>query len=416
MHYISYGKKQVSVNLSGKNLLGIIKPLGPSKIADTKTDFTDLENIIQGRKKALIVVPDITRKAHLNEILEAVLPMFEKTGCEVEILIATGLHKAQDKEQINEMFGQEIAERYRIISHTQDKKTHKNLGVTSLGVPIVLNKLLLNHDFIMTIGVIEPHLYAGFSGGPKTIAIGCAGEPTINATHSLKFLGDENTKLCETESNPFHQTLWEIIKPIKIDYSINLVNDAQGNLLKCFSGQLEKVYKDGIKFVKENFILSVDGVADAAICGLGFPKDSNLYQASRVINYLLDVENPIIKTGGCLIIAAELSEGAGNGIGEIRFYKDLRSIKDPAEFLSHIKKVGFKAGGHRTYMVLKHLRKYDIVFVSGNQKLFENTPFKCFSDINDAINYASKKNKAKTKFYIYPKTLNSIAKATNPGA
>lgn len=174
----------------------------------------------------LIVVPDMTRKAHLKIILPKILAKFK--GDKIKIIVATGLHKAHTKEELKNLVGEKIFSKSSVISHTQDKKDLMHRAKTRAGIPIVLNKNLKDADSIITIGLIEPHLYAGYSGGPKTIAIGLAGEETINATHHPRFLDKKGTLIGSVKDNPFQDCLWEIIKGLP---KTTLMGDGFGNLL-----------------------------------------------------------------------------------------------------------------------------------------------------------------------------------------
>ena len=150
-------------------------------------------------RKILIVVPDITRKAHLKSVLPALLKQIDRRGMRdegrrmIKIIVGTGLHKPHTRTELKNLVGEKIFSKYTVITHTQKKSDLVYRGKTKSGVPIVLNRLLEWADCIVTVGLIEPHLYAGYSGGAKTIAIGLAGEETINATHHPRFLDKPGT-------------------------------------------------------------------------------------------------------------------------------------------------------------------------------------------------------------------------------
>jgi len=188
----------------------------------------------------LIVAPDTTRKAHLETVLPMTLNRLKKEGAadkDIKIIIATGLHKPHTKAELRGLVGDKVFSKYRVLSHNQDKNNLINRGRTSEGIPIILNKSVASADKIVTIGLIEPHLYAGYSGGAKTIAIGLAGEETINATHHPRFLDKKGTAIGSVKDNPFQDCLWEIIKGLPVKCSINIVNDRKGNL-KRFSPEI----------------------------------------------------------------------------------------------------------------------------------------------------------------------------------
>lgn len=416
---IPYGQSHLTVNLPANSLLGVldkkqIAPIDNKKvIAEFITDHkSKLKNLLLNKKRALLVVPDNTRHAHLDNILPALLAEIDNGNCKIEIIVGTGLHQKHSKKQLIAMFGQEIVDKYKVFCHDY-RQDNINFGVTDNNIPIILDKRLLGHDFIMTIGTIEPHLYAGFSGGAKTIAIGLAGEEIINGTHNPKFLDHPRVKLGSIESNPFQETLWKIIEPIKVDCALNIVNDTAGNIVKMVIGDLKSTYTKGIKYAEEHFFLTVKQPADIVICGIGYPKDINLYQASRAINYVLDTDAPIVKKGGVIIVVAKLSDGIGEGLGEIRFYDQMKKMKSADELLAQIRGNGCVGGEHRGYMVARHMNDYNIIFLTENKKIFEGFPFRQFSDSDSALEYARNIVGQDAKIYALPKTLSIVTKVEN---
>lgn len=385
---IPYGRENIEVELNETQVLGIIEG---KKI---KADF-DLEDIkitdnLTG-KKILIAIPDKTRKAHLDIILPKLISELKNQGADLldtKIIIALGLHDAHNEQEIKELVGNIDSE---VINHNKNHVAY--LDKTSLDVPVYLNKHLLEANYIITIGLVEPHLYAGFSGGPKTVSIGLAGEKTISATHSWKFLSQKGVALGEWENNPFNKTLWEIAAKVGINFSINIVNDNFGNLLKIFAGETRKVYKLATKYSAKTSILEVKKKADVVIAGVGYPKDINLYQASRAFNYVLNVADPILKKGGKLIVFAELSEGVGKGLGEKRFYKSA---------IDGFKVIKTQAGDHRAFMVKAVMEKGELIFISSNAKKFEPMPFKILPEFDKSL------IKKSDKIYIIPKSLSVI--------
>ena len=417
---IPYGKKYLNFSLPEGRFLGVLqnkrskgcgtrKLLSDSLAAPLGSDR--LEDIVRGSRKILIVVPDSTRSGHLRDILPELLKRTFDGNRAVDIIIATGLHKKHTAKQFNELLGERVVRKCRVTSHEQSAENLVRLGDTSGGVPIVLNSNIRSHDFIISIGVIEPHLYAGYSGGVKTVAIGLAGKDTINATHSINFLDKPGTKIGSIKANPFQQALQEIALKAPVRFAVNIVNDQAGIPVKIFSGDVRKVFEKGVNFAKKIFEVHAPRECDVIICGIGYPKDINLYQASRALNYIVDVDEPVIKKGGLIIVAAELKEEFGDSLTEERFYNELKSISSPERFVANIRKKGCVAGEHRAYMVARVLCDYKVAFVTSGEKDFMKAlPFPYFKDVADALRYADSLSGKGFKIYVVPKALSTIAR------
>ncbi|PIP67641.1 MAG: hypothetical protein CO035_01485 [Candidatus Omnitrophica bacterium CG_4_9_14_0_2_um_filter_42_8] len=345
--------------------------------------------------KTIIAVPDFTREAHLKKILPALL----KDNSGAEILIATGLHRAPTKKEIRDNLGN-IAEKIKISAH--DYKDALYFGKSKTGAPVWLNKKLKEADVIITVGVVEPHLYAGYSGGVKVVAIGLAGEKTINYTHHPRFLDSPGTKITNLKNNPFQDFIQEVISMLPIKYSINIVNDDKGNILKIFKGSPGASFRNAVNYSKKIFEKKVAKLFDAVICGAPAGKSANIYQASRVFNYVADTRSPAIKNTSLILVKAGLEEGFGKGLGEKRFMKKMLGMKNPDKLINEIKKSGCLAGEHRAYMVAKALKKAKLGFISKNAGFYKNKglPFLFFEDLSEAEKYIRKSYKNPEIYYL----------------
>ncbi len=362
--------------------------------------------------KILIVVPDITRKAHLKDLLPGLLARLERektAATEIKIIIATGLHKAHTDAELTGLVGRSIFSRYQVISHTQDKNDLMDLGKTRKGIPIVLNKNVNWADRIITIGLVEPHLYAGYSGGAKTIAIGLAGEKTINATHRPSFIDKSGTAIGAIGGNPFQGCLWDSIEGLPVEHSINIVNNESGKLIKTFAGSPRDSFNGAVKFAKSIFEKSINKKYDVVICKVDPPKDANLYQASRAFNYILNTKNPIVKKGGVVLVCASLKEGFGGGLAERRFAEAMKNIRSAGEFIGRVKSKGCVAGEHRAYMVAKALMKAQLGFIGSRAAAYtKGMLFLSFTDIESALRYLKKEKGSQISVYVSRHTLSSI--------
>lgn len=417
---IPYGKKYLTTRLPGQHVLGILRNKIPAKknaaavvssALDRPLGGVRLESAAGRAKKILVVVPDATRGAHLKEILPVLLRRIDDGRRAIDIIVATGLHKEHDRDRLRSLLGGALVRRYNVISHSQDGRSIARLGTTKRGVGITLNRLVAAYDMRISIGIIEPHLYAGYSGGAKTVAIGLAGKTTIDATHGTKFLDDPSVAIGSVEGNAFQETLWEIAAKAPTGYAVNIVNDAGGRALKAFAGRTKAVFAAGVRFAKTVFEVTSHRQADIVICGVGYPKDANLYQASRAINYIINVDRPVLRKGGVLIVAAELGEGIGASAAEKLFYDRLKAMRSPREFIGQIRRGGCVAGEHRAYMVAKPLVDHTVMFVSSGKKPFlKGLPFDSFPTLELALSRAYGIVGPTAKIYVVPQALSTIAR------
>ena len=352
--------------------------------------------------KIIIAVPDFTREAHLKKILPGLLDKLIKKGArykDIEILIATGLHRQPTKKEVRNNLGR-IAKRVRVSSH--DYRNVFYAGRSKGNVPMYLDKKLKGADSIITIGVVEPHLYAGYSGGVKVLSIGLAGEKTINATHHPRFLDHPGTRICSIKGNIFQGFIHEAASGLPITYSINIINNKNDGILKVFEGRPETCFKNAVRYSQKIFEKKIYRFIDAVICGIPAGKGVNIYQASRIFNYVADTRSPVIKKESFVLVKAGLEEGFGKGLGERRFMKKILGMKDPDNLIDEIKKGGCLAGEHRAYMVAKALKKARLGFISKRAYLYKNKglPFLFFESLSEAKRYIRKNFKRPKIYYL----------------
>lgn len=363
--------------------------------------------------KTIIAVPDFTREAHLGKILPKVLAKLNKKGTaykDIEILIATGLHRHPTKKEIRYNLG-DIAKKVKIYSH--DYKNVFYARNSKRGVPIYLDKRLKEADSIITVGVVEPHLYAGYSGGVKVLSIGLAGEKTINATHHPRFLDHPGTRICSIKGNPFQAFIQETATMLPVEYSINIVNDENGKILKIFEGKPAPCFKKAVNYSKKIFEKNIKKALDIILCGIPRSKGVNIYQASRAFNYIANTRSPAINNNSLILVNACLEEGFGKGLGEKRFREKMLLLKDPDKLIADIKRGGCLAGEHRAYMVAKALKKAKLGFISKNADLYKNKglPFLFFKDLYEAEAYV-RKNFKNPKIYYLKNAFTTILTST----
>jgi nickel-dependent lactate racemase len=272
-----------------------------------------LAELARGRKSACIVICDITRPVPNEMILRPVLATLESSGIErrnITILVATGLHRPNEGEELVEMVGADIARNYRIVNHHgQDLSEHTFLGDSPRGVPMWIDSRYVDADLKITTGLIEPHLMAGFSGGRKLICPGIAALETIKVWHGPDFLEHPNADCGILDGNPVHEENTWIGRRTGCDFIVNVVIDAQRRPLKWVAGDMEEAFLVGVEFVRQVVVDTLPRPADIVITSCaGYPLDTTFYQAVKGLTGAL----PVVKQGGTIILAASLSEGIGS--------------------------------------------------------------------------------------------------------
>jgi len=272
-----------------------------------------LADLAAGKSTACILICDVTRPVPNEMILDPVLATLEGTGIAREnilILIATGMHRPNEGEELVELVGPRIAETYRIENHVgPDRESHTYLGESPRGCPIWIDSRYLDADLKITTGLIEPHLMAGFSGGRKVICPGIAGLDTLRVWHGPDFLEHPRADVGCLDGNPVHEENTWIAQKAGCDFIVNVVIDTQRRPLKWVAGDMIEAFEEGVKFVRDVVTDTVDEPVDVVVTSsAGYPLDTTFYQAVKGLTGAL----PIVKKGGTIVIAASMSEGIGS--------------------------------------------------------------------------------------------------------
>ena len=307
---------------------------------------------IRAAREVVIVFTDSTRECPDRELAGRVLDELKKHDFpeeRVTFLCAIGMHRPSTHAEKVAKLGEEIVSRFKVIDHDP-------AGVVTVGeidgVPIETNPLLIAPGtLVVALGVVEPHQYAGYSGGSKTIVVGCGGPRTIGATHGPAFLDLPGTRLGSIESNPFQAFVRQAGALIGLTWVVNVVLDSHYQIVDEASGPPEAVHDALVARARQLYETPVQAPYDVAIAGVGAPKDVNLYQASRGVTYLGLSGRPVIRPGGVLILPAPIPEGAGEGKGEQNFSAVLRRYADLDVMMADMRAGGCLPGEQRAFMV-----------------------------------------------------------------
>ena len=317
--------------------------------------------------RVCIVFTDSTRSCPDHLLVPALLAELEEARVKDEnitLLCGTGMHRPSTQDEKIAKLGADIVARYRVLDNEpQNPAALMDLGATSSGVPVQVHHAAVKADLLIATGIVEPHQYAGYSGGSKTLAVGAAGEDLIAYTHGPAFVDHPGTRLGRVDGNPFHEAVTEAARRAGLRFILNVVLDGDKRILRVQAGDPELAFRDLVTFARSIYEVPISDQVDIAIGGVGFPKDTNLYQASRAPSYLFFAPVPVVRKGGYMIIPARCEEGAGDGVGEQRFLSAMRDSPDIQFILDDARRNGYPPGQQRAFVMAKVLEKARVIIV-----------------------------------------------------
>ena len=295
-----------------------------------------LGDLLKGVGRVLLAVPDNTRAFPSRRLIPRVLDHVERVNpmAEVQVLVATGLHREVERDELERMFGKDVLEKYDIVNHraSDDEQVVKLDARTSYGTPIHVNRLVLESDVVIGAGLIEPHFFAGYSGGRKIILPGVAGKEAIFKNHGFRMIDNPRSRAGILEGNPIHMDMIEFMKMTRLDFIINVTINERREITGIFAGDPVRAHLAGIEFLDRFVKLRVERPADIIITtNGGFPLDRDLYQAVKG----MDTAAYVVKDGGVIIIASECRDGLG---GHEEFLRIFQGAGSPDEVLENIRK------------------------------------------------------------------------------
>jgi nickel-dependent lactate racemase len=325
-----------------------------------------LSDLARGKRNICVAVTDATRFCPDHLLVPPMLQELDNAGVPAEsitILVAVGTHRASTEQEKREKLGDEIVNRYRVIDHDPYSPDElRDSGVSVDGVPVFLSRHVLDADLVLATGRVEPHQYAGYSGGGKTVAIGCAAEPVIAYTHGPAMLDRPGTRLGVLHGNPFQEAVREVAAAANVAFVANCVLDDDGNLVAVAFGPPETVQDSLAKTAELLYVANIPEQVDIAVAGVGYPKDQSVYQASRAASYLQYAPTPVVRRGGVIIVPAECPEGPGQGVGEQRFFAAMSGQEGREAFLARVRAGDFQPGEQRAYIMSQVLDEVSVIF------------------------------------------------------
>lgn len=342
---VAYGRTGLVLDLPDETT--VIEPADPPALPAERAAFEQavrrpagarpLREVVDARDRVVIVTSDVTRATPNERLIPWILDELAHVPAgQITVMIGTGSHRTTTPAEMEQMFGAATLARVRVIDHdAHDPSQVTLLGTTSRGAPAYLNTEYARADKRIVVGFIEPHLYAGFSGGAKGIMPGVAGIETVQFFHSAQMVGDPRSTWLNLEGNPIQEMAREVAALAPPHFMVNVTLDRQRRITGFFCGDYRRAHLAGTAFCKQHAARPVPHRFDVVVTtNGGYPLDQNLYQCIKG----LSAAALVVKPRGTIVMCAECSDG----FPEHGNFKDIvRAKSSPRELLDMIERPGY---------------------------------------------------------------------------
>jgi nickel-dependent lactate racemase len=344
MHvHLAYGSDGLDVELPDQNVR-VIEPAELPGLPDEAAalahalahpiDSPPLSDLIARNGEIAIVFPDVTRPMPSSRVLPVVLRQLEELGIpddRIVLLSATGTHRANTRAELIDMIGASVLDRYEVVNHDcRDDSSLTLVGHLADGVPVWINSRYVQATTRILTGFIEPHFFAGFSGGAKGCCPGLAGLRTVLECHNLARIGSPLASYGVLDGNPVQEMVQAAFALVPASFSLDVTINSRRQITAVFAGALPESHRRGCEFVRETAMQAVDRRYDVVITtNSGYPLDQNLYQTVKGMAAAARIVTP----GGAIVIASECRDGLPN---DGHYARILEASASPEDALTHL--------------------------------------------------------------------------------
>ena len=329
---------------------------------DSPIGSPKLRELAAGKKNAVLIISDHTRPVPSKDIVPFMLEELRAGNPDIEItmLVATGCHRGTTPEELVHKLGEDIVSREHIVVHDCDSSPLTDLGPLPSGARLVVNSLVAQAELVVSEGFIEPHFFAGYSGGRKSILPGVCSRVTVLGNHCADFIDDPKARMGVIDGNPINRDMERAARMAKLAYIVNVVVNEAHEVVAAFAGDPIEAHHAGCAYLARYCEVEQKQKADIVITSNGgAPLDQNAYQAVKGLTTAADAA----ADGAALIICAECADG----IGGDSFYKALSECANPEELLEEIRRVPMDetVPDQWQYQILARiLEKHHVYFVA----------------------------------------------------
>ena len=390
---VKYGKDGVQkVDIPDENYVGTFYPKDvecgdPDEVIGASIDnpigYGSMDEFLEGGEDIVFIVNDGTRPTPTAKVLDALSKRMDLR--KARYIIATGTHRDMTEEEYNFVFGKHYESlKDRIICHDAKNSECVFLGTSKNGTPMEVNKVAVDADRLVIITSVEPHYFAGYTGGRKSFLPGVASFKTVETNHKLAM--NKEAQALALEGNPVHEDMMDALEVIKDKaiFSIQMVLDRHQNIYKVASGALNPAFDQAVEWANEVFSVPIPEKADVVISVAPYPMDVDLYQSQKA----LDNGKWALKEGGKIIMVSKCREG----IGHATFLTQLSSSNDPNKVLENLR-AEYKLGYHKAAKMAEIATWASIWAVTDlDPKLMSDANMTPFPTVGDAVAKALEEN------------------------
>ena len=401
---LPYGKTLVRFKLLEKNVMGTLLP---KKVSPSKNEHTLIINalnnpiespllsdIVSPKSKVALITSDVTRVVPSHKLIPPIIQQLRLAGVKrenISIIFALGVHRKHTPDEQKRLLSKNIYGQYRVIDHNIEDCL--DMGKTKNGIPVQIFRPVAEADIRVCIGNIEPHYFAGYTGGAKSIMPGVSSRESVSFTHKLMLLpGSIAGKL---EGNPTREAIEEVGEAVGINFILNVILNSKKQIVGVVAGDRIAAHRKGCSYADECFKVPIKQQADVVIVSPGgYPKDISVYQAQKA----LENAKYAVKKGGTIILVAECIEGFGDKIFE-EWMLEATSFMEPVERL----KKEFILGGHKAAAIGMLLEKIKVIMVSSlSDKKVKELFFTPAKSVDEAISMSLQEYGQDASFLIIP--------------
>lgn len=398
---LPYGKKSINIDIPEDRLEGIIvSKVNKYSTQESEEDIVKkaiinpigvprLKDLARDKKKIVVISSDHTRPVPSHITIPLILNEIRQgnPNSEITILVATGFHRSSTKEELRDKYGDEIVNREKIVIHdSRDRDNMVKVGILPSGGEFVLNRLAIETDLLVAEGFIEPHFFAGFSGGRKSILPGIASEATVLTNHCSEFIAHKKARAGILEGNPIHRDMLYAAKKAILAFILNVVINADKKIINAFAGHWEKAHLKGCEFVSKLAGVKAKPADIVITTNGGYPLDQNIYQSVKSMT----AAEATCKKGGVIIVASECADGHG---GEY-FYNIFKHAATVQEVIDGILSRGRKEiipDQWESQILARILLKHEVIMVTDTQReIVEDMHMKWAPNMVEALKMATK--------------------------
>ncbi|MBO5764681.1 MAG: nickel-dependent lactate racemase [Lentisphaeria bacterium] len=396
--HVPYGKTGMTVDIADENLLGVYETTTPQPAADQAAEVENaldnpiaspsLEELARDKKNAVIIASDHTRPVPSKYIIPAMLKRLRKFNPQIDIsiLIATGCHRETTREELEAKFGKDIVDNEKIVIHDcTDSSMYCNLGTLPSGGKLIVNRLAAEADLLVSEGFIEPHFFAGYSGGRKSVLPGIAARETVLANHCAEFISSPFARTGILNNNPIHEDMLFAAKAAKLAFIVNVVIDHDKKIVRAFAGNSVEAHKTGCDYLDKFCKVTVPEADIVITSNGGYPLDQNIYQSVKGMT----AGEAVCRPGGVIILSASCCDGHGGK----DFCQALTAASSVPQFLREIERIPRNKTEQDQWqyqILLRILEKFKVIMVTRDcdHEMIKAMKLDVASSIDEALSMA----------------------------